>query len=214
MTPDGTLDPWFARVPAGSEGGGEEILYAVVSGDFPAGSVVDLPGSARPSGWRVAVRSVGRRVTGVQVHAPGAPPMWFVDLPEPAADPAARTVIAFSDTRFTDGALLDAEQARVHGIGGDHQVASLRWYTGSGLVHQIYVRPAFRRRGVGSKVVQAAFGLQAAAGGPPLYGDGRRTDLGEDWRRRLPEEIAVRMAPRTHRLAPMTPGEPVPAGRS
>lgn len=211
MTSEAALDPWYARAPAGSDG--ETVFYAVVSGDFPAGSVVDLPDAARPSGWRVAVRSQGQRVRGVVVHAPDAPPIWFVDLPEPEADPAARTLIAFSDSRFADGVLLDADEARVHGIAGDHQVAALRWWTDTGLVHQIYVGPAFRRRGVGSKVVQVAFGLQAAAGGPPLYGDGRRTDMGEDWRRRLPEEIAVRMAPRTHRMAPMTPGDPVPAGR-
>jgi len=35
--------------------------------------------------------------------------------------------------------------------------------------------------------------------------------MGEDWRARLPEELAVRMAPRTHRMAPMTPGELVTA---
>ena len=207
---DRPLDPWFARGPAGTADD-EQVLYAVVSGEFPAGTVVDLPGSARPTGWRVAVRSVRERVVSVQVDAPGAPQLWFVDLPEPHADPAARTVIAFSDSRFADGTVLDAHESQRHGIAGDHQVAALRWWTESGLVHQIYVGPAFRRRGVGGKVAQAAFGLQAASGGPPLYGDGRRTDMGEDWRARLPEELAVRMAPRTHRMAPMTPGELVSA---
>jgi GNAT superfamily N-acetyltransferase len=196
---DPVLDPWWGRL-GGPDG---HLLVAVLSPDFPPGTTVDLPGDRRPTGWRVAVDvALDGRVRSVEVDAPGAPLLWFVELPEPDAS----TLVAFSDARFADGTLLDGDQAREAGISASSQVAAVRWWTGTGLVHQVYVQPAVRRRGVGRCLVQAAFGLQAARGLPPVHGDGRRTDLGEEWRRALPREIAGRMAPWSQRLAPMTPG--------
>jgi GNAT superfamily N-acetyltransferase len=155
---------------------------------------VDLPGTRRPSGWQVAVRTDvgGPRVHSVAVALPDAPLLWYVELPEPAAE--ATTLVAFSDTRYAEGTVLDADAARLAGVGGDQQVAALRWWPGSGLTHQLYVAVDHRRRGVGRKLVQAAFGLQVARGLPALHGDGRRTDLGEQWRLGLPAVVASRMA--------------------
>ncbi|TWH71991.1 Acetyltransferase (GNAT) family protein [Modestobacter roseus] len=184
-----------------------QTLTAVLTGEFPAESVVDLPDDRRPGGWQVAVRSdpgTGR-LHRIEVALPGAPLLWYVELAEPQADPAATTLVAFSDDRFADGEVLDADQARQAGVSGEQQVAAVRWWTGSGLVHQVYVGPAFRRRGVAGKLVQAAAGAQAARGLPLVHGDGRRTDLGEQWRAGLPGYVAVRMAQLTHRMAAMTP---------
>jgi GNAT superfamily N-acetyltransferase len=195
------LDPWWARL---TEPGGS-CLVAVVSGDFPPGTVVDLPGGRRPPGWRLAVVSDDRRPVAVDVALPGAPLLWYVELPEPAGAPAATTLVAFSDARYADGRLLDADDARAVGIAADGQVGALRWWPGTGLVHQVYVSPDHRRRGVAHKLVRAAFGLQAARALPPLHGDGRRTDLGEQWRRSLPEVVATRMAAWSQRLPAMDP---------
>lgn len=197
------LDPWWGRL--GTSGG--HLLLAVLSPDFPAGTVVDLPGDRRPTGWRVAAEVAGDgRVRAVEVAAPGAPLLWYVELPEPGARPAATTLVAFSDSRYADGTLLGSTEAQEAGVSAAGQVGAVRWWTGSGLVHQVYVQPSVRRRGVGLTLVQAAFGLQAARGLPHVHGDGRRTDLGEQWRGGLPEEIAARMAPWSQRLPPMTPG--------
>jgi GNAT superfamily N-acetyltransferase len=198
-----TLHPWWARL-SGPHG---HTLVAVLSGDFRPGTVVDLPGERRPSGWRLAVdvRTDGS-VCSVQVAAQGAPLLWYVELTEPGGDEPATTLVAFSDARCADGTVLDAGTARASGVSAAEQVGAVRWWTGSGLVHQVYVQPAARERGVGAKLVQAAYGLQAARGLPEVHGDGRRTDLGEQWRGSLPEEIAVRMAPWSQRMAPMTPG--------
>jgi GNAT superfamily N-acetyltransferase len=192
---DGTPDPWWARLTEA----GHRSLVAVLSADFPPGTVVDLPGERRPRGWQVAVVGDDRRPAAVEVALPGAPLLWYVELPEPAAI----TLVAFSDERYADGRLLSAEDARREGIGADGQVAALRWWPGSGLVHQVFVGPAHRRRGVGHKLVRAAFGLQAARDLPPLHGDGRRTDLGEQWRQALPEAVAARMADLSQRLPAM-----------
>lgn len=193
VAPDPVLDPWWARL-TGPAGG---TFVAVLSADFPPGTVVDLPGERRPSGWQVAVRTGGPagRPRSVEVALPGAPLLWYVELPEPEAVPPATTLVAFSDDRFPDGHLLSLDEARDAGIGAAGQVGAIRWWPATGLVHQIFVGPANRRRGVGRTLAQAAFGLQASRGLPAVHGDGRRTDLGERWRQGLPEAVALRMAP-------------------
>ena len=194
---------WYARLPGADPA--ELTVVAVLSEDFPAESVVDLPGGRRPPGWQLAVRLTGATVRSVEVALPDAPLLWYVELPEPDADPVATTWLAFSDSRFAEGSLLTAEAARAAGVAGDHQVAALRWWPDTGLVHQLYVAPQHRRRGVAGKLVQAAFGVQAARGLPHLHGDGRRTDLGEQFRRGLPRYAAWRLSEWTQRLPSMDP---------
>jgi GNAT superfamily N-acetyltransferase len=204
---DPALHPWWARLAGLGEFEGSTLI-AVLSAEFPAGSVVDLPDDRRPSGWQVAVRcDVDGRPRAVEVALPDAPLLWYVELTEPDADPPATTLVAFSDARYADGRLLSQADARSARIGGAGQVGAIRWWPATGLVHQIYVGPTHRRRGVGRKLAQAAFAVQAARGLPAVHGDGRRTELGERWRQALPEAVAARMAPWTHRLPPMTPGD-------
>ena len=193
------LHPWYARLADGEPGC--RRVVAVLSADFPPGTVVDLPGTRLPSGWQVAVTIRGERLHSVAVALPDAPLLWYVELPESDAT----TLVAFSDPRQADGAVLTAAEARATGVSGDEQVAALRWWPGTGLVHQVYVQPAARRRGVAGKLAQAAGGVQVARGLPDLHGDGRRTELGERWREGLPGYVATRLAARTHRLPAMTP---------
>jgi GNAT superfamily N-acetyltransferase len=206
---DALLDPWWARLLGDEEPGRSArwTLAAVLSTEFPPHTVVDLPGGGLPSGWQVAVTVAGDRVENVAVDLPGAPLLWYVELTEPAAVPAATTMVAFSDARRAEGRLITESTARSAGVSAADQVGAVRWWPGEGLVHQVYVRPEFRRRGVAGKLVQAAAGVQAVRGGPPLHGDGRRTELGEQWRQGLPGYVAQRLAERTHVVPPMTPGE-------
>jgi GNAT superfamily N-acetyltransferase len=205
------LDPWWARLPEPEEPGAppRHTLVAVMSADFPPHTLVDLPAGRRPTDWKVAVRADvgGPRVHRVEVALPGAPLLWYVELPESTVQPAATTLVAFSDVRFSEGTIVDADRARREGADGTRQVGALRWWPGTGLVHQIYVAPEHRRRGVGNKLVRAAFGIQAARGLPTLHGDGRRTELGEDWRNGLHPAIAARMAPLSEVMPSMTPSE-------
>jgi GNAT superfamily N-acetyltransferase len=207
--PDLRMDPWWARFPEPGEPGAppRQTLVAVMSADFPPHTVVDLPGGRRPTDWKVAVQADvdSSRVHRVEVALPGAPLLWYVELPEPTSRPAAITLVAFSDVRFAEGAVVDGDRARRAGADGARQVAALRWWPGTGLVHQVYVAAAHRRRGIGNKLIRAGFGIQAARGLPPLHGDGRRTELGEEWRNGLHAAVAARMAPLSEVMPPMTP---------
>ncbi|MGY1814761.1 hypothetical protein [Blastococcus sp. SYSU D00820] len=209
-SPDAPRLGWWARLPDEGEPGAPAQLtwIGVLGAAFPPGSVVDLPAGSRPPEGQVVVRTdaAGAAVSRVQVALPDAPLLWYVELPEPAAAPPATTLLAFSDARFPEGTVLTADRARAAGVAGDQQVAALRWWTGSGLVHQVYVGPRFRRRGVGFKLASVGYALQSVRGLPPLHGDGRRTDDGEAWVRALPEYTAPRIAPRTQALPSMTPG--------
>jgi GNAT superfamily N-acetyltransferase len=178
----------------------------VLSGEFPAGTTVDLPDGRRPSGWQVAIRlGDGVRVDTVEVADPGAPHLWYVEVAEPTAVPAATSLMAFSDDRQADGRVLGAAEARAAGIGGAGQVAAVRWWPGTGLVHQVYVDARHRGRGVARTLVQVAYALQAVRGLPLVHGDGRRTELGEGWRQALPAALAAQLAPLSEVLPPMTP---------
>ena len=202
-------DPWWARLTVTEEPGrpAQRTTVAVLSAEFPAHSVVDLPDVRRPSGWQMAVRADvdGGRVHAVDVAMPSAPLCWYVELPEPDAEPAATVLVAFSDTRFPEGTVLDVAGAEAACVTGTHQVAAVRWWPSTGLVHQLYVVSGYRRRGLAAKLVQAAFGVQLARGLPDLHGDGRRTELGEAWRASLPEAVSARMADWSEVMPPMTP---------
>ncbi|MEI4273203.1 GNAT family N-acetyltransferase [Klenkia sp. LSe6-5] len=155
-------------------------LTGVDTDQYPFGSVVDQPDGRRPPSWTLSVThdEDGGRVHEVLVNVPGVPLLWFVEV----AEPDAETLLAFSDARYPHGAVLTATDARAGGVRGEQQVAAVRWWTATGLVHQIYVAPQHRRRGVATALATAAFGVQAARGRPLLHGDGRRTDDGEAWR--------------------------------
>jgi len=204
---EGPADGWWARLPDDGGPGGHTLVW-VASREFPANTVVTLPGSRRPAAWRVAVRGGGPAgpISSVEVALPDAPLLWYVELPEPEAAPGAATLVAFSDPRYAGGTVLTAGEARAAGVAGQQQVAAFRWWTDSGLVHQIYVSPEHRRKRVMLTLAHAAFAVQGMRGGPPLHGDGRRTDDGEAFARALPSYGAWRAAPRTEHLPSMTPG--------
>jgi ribosomal protein S18 acetylase RimI-like enzyme len=110
----------------------------------------------------------------------GAPPMWFCWVDEPAASPAAATLVAYADDRQPAGTIVTNMQfASMMNI-YDGQAGAIRWYHDGGRIHQIYVSPERRRENIGSMLIYTAAGFHQANGWPGhLHGDGRRTDLGE-----------------------------------
>lgn len=155
----------------------------VIPGDeHPDGSLVDLDGEP-PRPPIVTTRlDRGGRVTNIAVAADlagGAPPLWYVEVPETAAKPPAMVLIAYSTGDLPDGTVIDNPTFAAMPIRSDEQVAAIRWWPANGQIHQIYVGPEHRRKGIGRKLAAAAGGYVAARGWPRMWVSGERTDLGE-----------------------------------
>lgn len=200
---------WFARRVLPQAMGLVEV--AGYAGDeHPDGVTVDDVAERPDRGEPVVVcRSRGRdRVSDVHVArwvAPNAPPLWYVESPEPAARPPAMTLIAFAAADVAPGSVIDQATFTGLPVRSDAQTAALRWWTGTGQIHQIYVAPAYRRRGIAAKLVLAAGGYRVARGWAPLWAGGERTDLGEAIAAAAPAMLRGRITPRTRSLPPMTP---------
>jgi hypothetical protein len=202
---------WFARRSVAGEPGLVELL--AVTGPHPAtpGGPVDeqqvLAAARMDNGGQVVHVRVAPRLT------PRAPALWYVSIEEPDADPAALTLVAFDTPHAADGTVVGQDAFTSMPVPSSQQVAAVRWFTGTGQVHQIYVQPACRRRGVATKVLVVAGMLAVATGRPRLWGNGERTDLGEALATRGPELFRGRVTPRTRALPPMTPEPLTPASR-
>lgn len=137
--------------------------------------------------------------------APKAPAAWFAEIRESTAQPPAVNLLAFTGAGQPVGALIGQADLPNVAVETSDQLGAIRWYPATGRVDQLYVQPQWRRRSVASALVWAAAGLGAARAWPRMWGDGQRTELGEQlrnassWRRCC--------ADLTHRAPPMTPGE-------
>lgn len=138
-----------------------------------------------------------------------SPPLWFAEVRESTARPPAVHLIAFASGGLAGGpapgSLLDESAVTNVNVTSDDQVGALRWYPATGEVDQVYVQPAWRRRGISGALIIGAGALSVARGWPRLWGDGQRTVQGEQLRNASPWRH--RAADLTHTAPPMTPGE-------
>jgi hypothetical protein len=187
------------------------VIVGIASDAFAAGSIVELPGPpSHPAGWQVEVRvpvpgRLPRSVLVAPEVAPSAPLLWGVVAPAETGRADEVDLVAFSTTDAPDGTLLDRTVFARTGLSWVNQVGALRWSTTTGLMRQIYVAPAHRRRRVGVKLVAMAVGVRISMGWAELCSDGRRTDLGEAWAAAAPAWSQRYVPARTEHLPPMTP---------
>lgn len=200
---------WYARRSTGT--GGEVTLTAIEGDRHPDRTVVDVgddddaEASGRPL-YRGHYR--GGWMTQVTVEAalvPDAPPLWYVEVGDPDGEPPAMILVAFATDHFPDGTVVTASALGDTGLERDSQCGALRWWVGTGQVHQIYVAPSARRRGVGTKLALAGAAYCRGPGWPSLWGTGEVTDLGEAW---IAQAVwRGRVEERSRRMPPMTPGD-------
>jgi GNAT superfamily N-acetyltransferase len=146
------------------------------------------------------------RVAGLQLGPRGArkaPPLWFAEIRESAAQPPAVNLVAFTGHGTAAGALVDESALAELPVRSEDQLGAVRWYPVSGELDQIYVQPEWRRRTIASGLLAAAATLSYARGWPRMWSDGQRTDEGERLREAGPWR--ARAARRTHVAPPMTP---------
>lgn len=137
--------------------------------------------------------------------APESPSMWFVavDVSKKMGD-AMRSIVGFASDRFTDGTIIDEMQFVTLAVDNNTQVGAITWSRESGIIDQLYVSPAFRRRQVARRLLNAAAAYHHTFGWPGvLRADGRRTELGQAFARHIPRP--QRVAPHTELSPPMDP---------
>lgn len=198
---------WWGRRPRGP------IVDVLGFGDDaqPDGAVIDLDADpSAPVLMRAEVEAGTQRVLALHVGdwlPREAPALWYVEYPETAARPPAMALVAFATPHRAPGTVVDAPTFTEMPVRSDEQAGAVRWYPATGLLHQIYVSPALRRRGVGSKLLAAAGAYRAAKGWAPIWGNGERTDLGEVFIRDLPSPFQARITARSRVVPPMTPAD-------
>lgn len=206
---------WFARRAVPGEAPGAVEIRGYSGDEHPDGDVVDVPETDDPgaerSDWVLAAQATAAgRVSRLLVSgglAPRAPALWYVEHPEPSARPPAMTLIGFATAHFADGTVVDQATFTDLPVRSADQAGAFRWWTATGQIHQIYVAPARRRQGIGTKLAFAAGAYRAARGWAPLWVGGERTDLGEAISRTTPGMVTGRITPRTRVLPEMTPPE-------
>jgi GNAT superfamily N-acetyltransferase len=194
-------------------GGAFDRLIAVESTRYPDGARLEFTpelAATQVGDDAVCVAHFGSsgEVTALDVAArlaPAAPPAWFAELRESAAHPPAVSLVAFAGHGQARGALLEQSDLSNIEVGGSDQIGALRWYPATGEVDQIYVQPAWRRRGIATVLLTAGATLAAARGWPRFWSDGQRTAMGEQLRNA--RSWRERAADLTHLAPPMTPGE-------
>lgn len=198
------LPRWYVR--SISRHDGHMVSYA--STRFADGSVIDADDVARMdlSGdelrWEADFDAGNRRLLSVQVRS--GPPMWFVeDDVDMGADQPGMAMIAYATHHFPAGMVISNDEFEGMPVTNEEQIGAIRWWVGNGQIHEIYVSPQHRRRGVGGALIHAAAAYQMIAGRSPIWSSGERTDLGEAFARSVGGRW--RVAARTQHVPPMTP---------
>lgn len=157
-------------------------VRAFASDEVEDGSIREGDEPDIPWGWSVeeapapALARVG--ISPGLVEDP--PPLWFVLVDEPRANPRAVNLVGYADEVVEPGTVIPRFTFPTLRVPNDHQVGAVRWYPATGRVHQIFVAPPWRRRRVASTLLIAADAVHQANGwAGVLHGDGRRTVLGQ-----------------------------------
>lgn len=163
--------------------GGRWRVRCIFSDEHPDGTLVDDPGDTSGSFqlWTADLDGDGRPRIAVHPEAtPGAPELWFVALPEPTAERPAMTLVGYADPVLPAGVVISDQEFFHLPVRNDDQVGAIRWWSGDGVVDQVYVGERWRRRHVATALIYAASAFHQFNGWPGrLHADGRRTELGE-----------------------------------
>jgi GNAT superfamily N-acetyltransferase len=200
---------WWGRRVVPGESTRQEVL-AFEGDEQPDGVVVELSGEPPSPPLMRALLDAGTgkvRELHMGQTAAHAPALWYVEKPDTSDKPPAMVLVAFATPHLPEGSVVDEPTFATMGVTGKEQAGAIRWWPSSGLVHQVYVSPALRRRGIGTKLIAAAGAYRAARDWKPIWSNGDRTDLGEALTRGLASPYKSRLTPRTRVMPPMTPVE-------
>ena len=146
---------------------------AIVSGPIETHGSYEL--------WRTDVDSKGRTVIGLNpTGLEGAPPIWFVVLPETESPRPAISLVGFATDQVAEGTVLTDPEFFSLPVPSAAQVGAIRWWHLDGIVDQVFITESWRQRRLGTAMTYAASAYQVHNGWPgPMRSDGRRTELGK-----------------------------------
>lgn len=114
--------------------------------------------------------------------APRAPRMSFVEVCDTSCRPPAISLLAVPAAGDPTGTLVRSTESGPPPIGDSPQLGLVRWYPATLEIDQVYVEPAWRRRGVGTALTLSVAVIALARGWPRPWSDAQRTELGERFR--------------------------------
>jgi GNAT superfamily N-acetyltransferase len=164
-------------------------------------SGVDM--AARPTVWRAWYEPASGRLQRVVITG-AAVRLWYVEVPEPDADPPTVSLVAYASDHFESGTVIDNDTFEPLEVRSDEQVGAVRYLPATGRLHEVYVDPRRRRQGIATVLIYAASAhLLASGSSRRIWAGGYRTDLGEALARGLPHP--QRVEARGDVAPPMTP---------
>lgn len=126
------------------------------------------------------------------------PDLWYTMVVRPNGNPPNVCLIAFACGSFPKGTVVDVnDRDALSAVDPKSQVAAIQWGYGDPKIHQVFVHPDHRRRGISVAMIGAAdivnmcFGKN---GGRAIYGGDVTTDGGEHLRRAW--SLSPRVMPR------------------
>lgn len=195
---------WIAR--GEPFGDGLHRVTGHLGDEHPDGAVVDdAEAAARRGLFTAGPTGAGMVCVRIAPQAiPGAPEVWFVEVPEPKASPAATNLVGFATDARANGTIVSRYAFATMGVDNADQVGAIRWYPATGLVHQVFVAEAWRRRQLATVLTYTAAALQRSRSLPGLHADGRRTTDGEQFAASLRHPSRIRPLDTT--MPSMDPG--------
>lgn len=210
----GPLDPvapptgtpaWYVR--EAPLAGNRWQMRCVIDSAQADGSILDDPVDTEGMyvHWRCGLDPSGRAwIYPTAMDLASVPSLWFVEVRERSSATSAVNLVAFATSDFPAGTVISNERFFSLPMSSDQQVGAVRWWIDDGVIDQVFVAPAWRRRGLGSLILFCADSYHQFNGWPGvIHSDGRRTAMGDALVGAM--QFPARIAALMERMAPMDP---------
>lgn len=175
-------------------------IYSFTTNQHPKPSLIesDTCPCDQPSFTSTYLDNGQLRVRISNEHLPNTPSLWYLHVTTERSHLPTQTLSGFATDHFPDGTVASVEQVRELGLTPKNCISAIQWGLYDPKLYQIYVHEEFRRKRIGTKMINACDILHVASGrGGFIYGGDQVTELGkkygEAWigstRRRDPEMI-------------------------
>lgn len=159
-------------------------VESYATNEYPHPSLVHgirKPTLAKPFSWS-SIDNNNRLIVGLDhSHLTDSPALWHVLVREYNRIPKTQSLISFIGEEYEDGTVIELDEFNRRGFSFSKRVAAIRWGFGDPKIEQLYVDEKFRRKRIGTKIINCADLLNVAGGwGGFIYGGDQLTKDGEN----------------------------------